>query len=276
MNIEKTNKTVLIFFVALMLIFSFSQSLLCVEPEPGKFKLDTSENLTIWAWNNYSNEKYDRAIKWAKLCTYYWGSRAKAQSEGLTDYPQGSISEIYSKCWALNDVGTCWLIVGESFRKRGDTTKAEIAYRMLTDENYGKGTFYFAQCASDARSGEQYLWKPADVAYARLIGYREEKLNNVGLMKSAWGELEGDREKARKFAKLCIDMYIEKLPEQWAINDLGTCWFIIGEAWRKDGNQTEANEAYQEAIDNYPTSECYDPATDSHWSVAEAAEKKIR
>lgn len=272
----KINKFGLIFFLVLTTISFFHQNILCVEPEPGKITLDTTENLTAWAWQNYKNGNYDRAIKWAKLCTFFWGPRAVAQTSGLNSYPSGTISEIYSKCWALNDVGTCWLIVGESFRKRGDTAKAEIAYRMLTDENHRQGKFYFAQCASEPSEGLTYLWKPADVAYARLIGYTEEKLNNVGLMKSAWGELEGDREKARKFAKLCIDMYIGKLPEQWVINDLGTCWFIIGEAWRKDGNQTEANQAYQEVIDNYPTSQCYDPATDSYWSVAEAAKEKIR
>ena len=283
MNIKRMriNKFSLVFFMVLTAISFFHQNILCIEPKPERFKLDTSENLTIWAWENYSNEKYDRAIRWAKICTFFWGPQAIDQSEGLTSYPEGTVYIVYNKYWALNDAGTCWLIIGESFRKKGEVfesgsgTKAEIAYRMLTDENHGRGKFYFAQCASDSATG-RYLWKPADVAYARLIGYKEEKLNNVGLLKAAWEELEGDREKARKFAKLCIEMYTKDLPAQWAINDLGTCWFIIGEAWRKDGEQDKANEAYQEVIDNYPSSQCYDPATDSYWSVVEAAKEKMK
>lgn len=267
--------------ISLTAVFIFSL-VYAYEPEAIQFKQDITENLTAWAWQNYKEGNYSRAIEWVKICTYYWGPRASTQSEGLLLYPEGSISKIYFKYWALNDVGTCWLIMGESFRKIGEGFeagsggKAEIAYRMLTDENHGQGKFYFAQCASDSSTGELYLWKPADVAYARLIGYSEEKLDNVGLLKNAWENLNKDREKARKFAELCINMYIKDLPAQWAINDLGTSWFIIGEAWRMDGEQSKANEAYQKVIDNFPTSQCYDPASNSYWNVAEAAREKIK
>lgn len=261
--------------VLALFLGSFSRIVYAVEPEPREFQQSTSENLIFWAWGNYKNGNYDRAIEWAEICTFFWSAYAVEQSQGLTSYPSGSIPEIYLNYWALNDVGTCWIIIGESFRKKGDTTKSEIAYRMLTDENHRQGKFFFAQCASDPSEGLTYLWKPADVSYARLIGYNEEKVDNVGLLKVTWEELDRDREKTRKLAKLCIEMYTKELPAQWAINDLGTAWFIIGEAWRKDGEQDKANESYQQVIDNYPTSQCFDPATNSYWNVAEAAEEKI-
>ncbi len=250
--------------------------------EPVNFTQDTSENLMIWAWENYSKGNYDRAIKWAELCAYFWGPRAKLQSKDLTRHQEGSILDIYAKYWALNDVGTAWLIIGESFRKKGEDfiagsgTKAETAYRMLTDENYGQGPYFYSQCASDSTTGEHYLWKPADMAYARLIGYKEEKLDNVGLLKNAWENLNiNNREKARKFAELCINMYTKDLPAQWAINDLGTSWFIIGEAWRLDGEPDKAREAYQKVINDFPTSQCYDPTSNSYWNVADAAREKL-
>jgi len=276
-----------------IIIFFMAISISPAAMEPTEYRVNDSYNLVAWAWENYKKENYERAIRWSKICAYYWGEKALVQRNRhhLTDdYPQGSIAEVYRDFWALNDVGISYLIMAESWRKLGQATEAgsgteaETAYRMLTDKNHGKGSFYFAQCASEPVKGEQFLWKPADVAYARLIGYTEEKFDNVGLMKAAWEELNKDREKARKFAKLCIDMYTERLPAQWAINDLGTCWFIIGEAWRMDGEQAKANKAYQEVIDDYPTSQCLDPGEDgkvgttddSYWSVAEAAKEKIR
>lgn len=265
-----------------------------IDPEPGEFQTDSSENLTAWAWENYKNENYERAIHWAEICVMNYSGEARRQIEangGLTEYPPGSVESVYKNFWALNDVGTCWLIIGEAWRHLGENpeagsgSKAESAYKMLTDENKSRGEFYFAQCASDPAEGRQFLWKPANVAYARLIGYESEVVDNEGLIIAAWKELKEARDKARRLAELCVDMFSEHLPAEWAVNDVATCYFIIGEAWRMDNSPRDANSAYAQIVNNSALqgAKCIDLGPDNifgsgddfYWNVVEAAQDRL-
>jgi hypothetical protein len=66
---------------------------------------------------------------------------------------------------------------------------------------------------------------------------------------------------------------VEKfIASYWAVNDVGTAWFLRGEALTSLGRTTEAKEAYRTVIDKYSCAYAWD----SHgwfWSVADAARK---
>ncbi len=289
----RTKNFLVISIISICLVFISIFSLADTPEEPDELRMDSSRNLTAWAWKNYNEENYEKAIEWANRCVYFWQARALTQSEGLTYYPgpKNDIDGVYARYWALNDVGTCWLIIGESYRHRGYNSEAEEAYKMLIDENKSRGLFFFAQCAPDPDSEYQDLWKPANAAYARLIGYETEIVDNVGLIKAAWSSLNIDTEKARKLAELCIDMFSDYLlpgddeATQWARNDVATAYFIIGEAWRMDNSPDDANDAFSEIIDNpsLQGAQCldlgpdgiYNTADDSYWDVVEAARDRL-
>ncbi|MEA3369647.1 MAG: tetratricopeptide repeat protein, partial [Candidatus Ratteibacteria bacterium] len=63
--------------------------------------------------------------------------------------------------------------------------------------------------------------------------------------------------------------------DYWALNDVGTSYFVLAEAYNQSGNYESAKACYQTVIDRYPHSQCYDPSYDSFWKPAEAAGERI-
>ncbi|HEX8129846.1 MAG TPA: tetratricopeptide repeat protein [Pyrinomonadaceae bacterium] len=59
----------------------------------------------------------------------------------------------------------------------------------------------------------------------------------------------------------------------WALSDIGTSWFIQGEAFSRQGKWAEAREAYKTVIDRYPCAFAWDPRG-WFWRVADAAQEK--
>lgn len=58
----------------------------------------------------------------------------------------------------------------------------------------------------------------------------------------------------------------------WAVNDVGTAWFLRGGALKSLGRTTEAKEAYRTVIDKYSCAYAWDPPPHGwFWSVADAA-----
>ena len=60
----------------------------------------------------------------------------------------------------------------------------------------------------------------------------------------------------------------------WALNDVGTSLFILGEAYRQSDNKEEASKAYKQLIDEYFYAQCWDP-NGWFWKPAEAAQQKL-
>ena len=104
---------------------------------PTTYRVDTSANMTVWAWDCLLNENYTGAIGWAKRCIYFWGPRALDQftKHGAldqakidaataklpwnipTDISKTSVFyPIFVERWALNDVAACHFIAGEAYR----------------------------------------------------------------------------------------------------------------------------------------------------------------
>lgn len=114
---------------------------------------------------------------------------------------------------------------------------------------------------------------------------------SVTLMVKAWGALdEGQYEDALKYTAKCAELYEEEakkmqaslsafpsskvVNEYWALNDVGTCYFISGEALMKLSRRTEALAAYKVVRDEFSYSQAWDPKG-WYWSPPLVAEGKI-
>lgn len=69
----------------------------------------------------------------------------------------------------------------------------------------------------------------------------------------------------------------EEAPEYWALNDVGTCYFIQCQALEKLGNdkQEELETALKKIINELSYAQCWDEKG-WYWQVAPEAKKKLR
>lgn len=114
---------------------------------------------------------------------------------------------------------------------------------------------------------------------------------SVTLMVKAWDALgAGQYADAVAYTEKCAELYeeeamkmqaslSEKAPkgkehDYWALNDVGTCYFIRGEALVKLNKDAEALEAYNVVVDKLYYAQAWDPKG-WFWSPASAAKQKI-
>ena len=115
---------------------------------------------------------------------------------------------------------------------------------------------------------------------------------SVTLMVKAWDALgAGQYADVVKYTDKCAELYeeeakkmqasmSEKAPkgkehDYWALNDVGTCYFIKGEALTKLNKNTEALAAYKVVADELYYAQAWDPKG-WFWSPASAAKQKIK
>jgi tetratricopeptide (TPR) repeat protein len=67
----------------------------------------------------------------------------------------------------------------------------------------------------------------------------------------------------------------EAVHAMWALNDVGTCYFILGQALEKAGQQAEAIKAYRTLVDSLAFAKCWD-TKGWFWSPADAAKGRIK
>jgi hypothetical protein len=116
--------------------------------------------------------------------------------------------------------------------------------------------------------------------------------DSTTLLTQAWNSYnEGDYATAQAFANEAIGRYSSQAKEQqaslsgfapegseaqyWALNDVATSLFIMGSAYKSQGNNTAALQAFNTIISEYGYAQCYDPAQDLYWKVAEGAQKEL-
>jgi hypothetical protein len=116
--------------------------------------------------------------------------------------------------------------------------------------------------------------------------------DSASLTSEAWNSYNnGDMGRAKAFAQETVDRYSDQAREQqaslsdfapegsesdyWALNDVGTSHFILGSAYKSEGNNTKAREEFNTVISDYKYAQCYDPAQDIYWKVAEGAQKEL-
>ena len=67
----------------------------------------------------------------------------------------------------------------------------------------------------------------------------------------------------------------EEIFKQWALNDVGVCYFIQGQVLEKQGKNKEAVASYKFLVDNLAFAQCWDPKG-WFWKPAGAAAGRIK
>jgi len=115
--------------------------------------------------------------------------------------------------------------------------------------------------------------------------------SSVTLQVKSWDALgEGKYEDVVKYTEKCAELYEEKAREMqaslsakpssdvahdyWALNDVGTCYFIRGEALAKLKKNTDAIAAFKVVRDELYYSQAWDPKG-WFWAPADAAYPRI-
>jgi tetratricopeptide (TPR) repeat protein len=115
--------------------------------------------------------------------------------------------------------------------------------------------------------------------------------SSATLTGKAWKASEAKNYKETlAYAEKCVEMYMgeavkqqgnleapapkESASEHWALNDVGTCLFIIGQTYENMGEKAKALEAYQKLATQLPFSQCWD-TKGWFWGPGEAAKKKV-
>lgn len=134
-----------------------------------------------------------------------------------------------------------------------------------------------------------------------VVEVAEEKKLDFGdyssgtLTGKAWASLEAKKyDDTITFAKECIEKYKKEAIEmqdsltepvsasdkdavfaKWALNDVGTCYFIKGQALEKQDKGAEATKAYKKLLETVSFAQCWD-AKGWFWKPADAATKQIK
>jgi len=115
----------------------------------------SSSVLTTKAWQSLEAKDYPAVAAYANKCIDSFKTQAVQMQATLKEpAPKDSAAQL----WALNDVGTCYYILGKSLDDQGDKKGAIAAYKFLVDN------LSFAQCWDP----KGWFWPPAGAAKKRL------------------------------------------------------------------------------------------------------------
>lgn len=243
----------------------------------------SSYELISKAWTALNEKEYVRAIALANQCVKDYAVIAREQQSPLRELP---IPEMANDYWALNDVATALYIKGRALEKRKDPASARMVYAEALKK------YPYAQCWDP----QDHYWSVAVAARDRIkcidmhIEFGDYKSST--LTAKAWDALKQGRVMAAEvYANKCIEVYSEKAGEQqmslraypsegleweyWALNDVGTCLFIKGQALAKQGKQAESDRAFQDILGSYGYAQCWDSSGEWFWKLSDAARKLL-
>ena len=242
-----------------------------------------SSTLASKAWNALNIKEWAALDAYVEKCIALYSKEAAKQQASLKDFAK---TEIASQYWALNDVGTCLFIKAKGFSLQGKIDEAKKTCEMI-QKDYG-----FAQCFDPANNS---FWKIADASKDLLVGIDSgidfEDYTSETLLRKGWESLSGNNiPHALIYAQKCITLYGAEADKQqatlttyaskdqafnyWALNDVGTAYFILGETYMKNADWKKASESYQTIIDKYGYSQCWDPRG-WFWKPAVASRGKL-
>ncbi len=270
------------------LIMGLGLALVCPAAMAYNFGDYRSSTLISKAWQALSENDLEAVLAYTNKCLELYANNAKKMQESLSAYPTGTDEEIFA-FWALNDVATGIYIQGEAYSKAGMMDEAKAAYnKVVNDYKYG-------QCWDNGG----WFWKPAEAAAEKLammesgvsIDYGD--FSSSAITGKAWGALAANNlEEVKAYVAKNLELYEaqaskmqeslteyawesnEKIFEYWALNDVGTSLFILGEAYLKAGDTEKAKEAYQRLVDDFYYAQCWDNGG-WFWKPAEAAQGKL-
>jgi tetratricopeptide (TPR) repeat protein len=276
--------------ILMSVLLSLSVALLAFVPTASAYNFGDyrSVTLTSKAWEAMNQNDIEAVLAYTNKCLELYAGEAKKMQATLTDYAAGTNDEIFAY-WALNDVATSLFIQGEAYRKADMKDEAKAAYKKLIDE------YSFGQCWDT----KGWFWKPAEAAKEKLAMIESGSNIDFGdytsstLATKAWKALaDKDLDGVLAYTNKCLELYEKKAQEMqsslteypweskekifsyWALNDVGTCLFVKGEAFKNAGNIEEAKKAFKNLVDKYFYAQCWDPQG-WFWKPAEGAQQKL-
>jgi hypothetical protein len=115
----------------------------------------SSATLTGKAWKAFESKNFAAVAVYTAKCQEMFGAKALEMQKSLSAPAPKDSANTY---WALNDVGTCYYILGKSLEEQGKKKEAITPYKFLSEN------LAFAQCYDT----KGWFWKPADAAKERV------------------------------------------------------------------------------------------------------------
>ena len=247
-----------------------------------------SAHLVIKAWAALKANDLKAVEAYANKTVELYGEKARRMQSKLKGYASGSNDDIF-KYWALNDVGTALFILGEAYQNAGKNDQALLAYKRVMNE------FSYAQTWDLCG----WFWKPSEAARENLSMISSGVTREYGdhssmfLVQQAWAALRaGDLKAVEDYANKTVALYAaaagqmqaslknyaagsnDQIFKYWALNDVGTALYILGEAYQKAGNKDLAAQAYTKVIHDFSYAQCWDPGG-WFWKPAEGAKQEL-
>lgn len=243
------------------------------------------------AWQALESKDAAAVSALAEECLRLYGDEAARMQAELDDFPAGAPQEIF-KYWALNDVATILFVEAEAYRRAGDAEKAKAGYQRIVDE-FGYALTWDPQ---------GFFWKPAQAARDKLQTMDTLPELDFGdhsssyLTAQAWHSYRaGDDAAAKKYADKVIELYdararemqggLTELPagdaetvsrEYWALNDVGTSYYIRGKIFQRQKKPLAARMAFETIISNFSYAQWWDPSGDgAFFQAARAAREAL-
>jgi len=247
-----------------------------------------SSTLVTKAWTALAQNDIESVLAYTNKCIELYAGKAGQMQTGLKDYVTGTNDAIF-KYWALNDVATSYYIQGEAYRTASMKDEAKEAYNKLV-KDYSFGQTW------DTKG---WFWKPAEAAKEKLammaagVTWDFGDYSSSTLVQKAWASLAAnDLKGVEAYANKTVELYAGKAKEMqaslkeypweskektmsyWALNDVGTALFILGEAYQNAGQKEEATKAYKRVINEFFYAQCWDLGG-WFWKPSEAAQQKL-
>jgi len=242
----------------------------------------TSETLTTKSWEALNRQDHKAVEAFTKKCIDLYEAKAKDQSKELTELPP---KDKAFDSWALNDVATCHFIRGQSLLEQGQVKEAQAEFQMVIEQ------YPYAQ----AWDPKGWFWKVAQAASDKLstIGtpYDFGDYTSQTLTVKAWEALgKNDHRGVELYTKKCIELYEGDAKKQqaqlkdfapkdrafdsWALNDVATCYFILGESLMAQKQHKDAQAAFERIVNDFSFAQCWDPQG-WFWKVTVGARGRI-
>lgn len=256
------------FLLGLILLAPFSTSYSQVGNSIYDFGDHTSVTLVTKAWDSLTQKDFNAVAAYTKKCIELYGQKAVEQQASLTDFAPSEKAFDY---WALNDVGTAYFILGKAYREQGASEKANEAFKKVISD-YG-----YAQCWDNNNKAH---WQVAQASKDQIdlldSSYDFGDYTSEFLTTQAWKSLgKKDFTGVETYTKKCVALYEEEAMKMqqaltdyppkdrafnyWALNDVGTSYFILGEALSQEEKYQEAIEVFQVIVDNFSFAQTWDP-----------------
>ena len=242
----------------------------------------TSETLTGKAWDALNRGDHAAVDAYTNKCISLYEAKAVDMNKSLT---APAPKETAFNHWALNDVATSYFILGQSLLTQGKVKEAQTAFQTVIER------FPHAQCW-DPRG---WFWRVADGASDKLqtIGtpYDFGDYTSQTLTTKAWQALDAkDFKGVEIYTKKCVELYEAEAKKQqasltefapkekafnyWALNDVATCYFILGESLMAQARYPEAKAAFDRVVNDFGFAQCWDPKG-WFWKVAVGARGRL-